>query len=141
MKAMSRFATEVNVSKRILLVMFSALLGVLSFPPFSFTFLSILAWLPLLVAINGTSVRVATRLGVLHGLVFYGATLSWLTEVFYTMPYMIIPLVFTMAFFTGIFGLLVSYVYQLCNNAWWRPVLCGVLWAGVEFFSVRVVYS
>ena len=134
---MSSF-TDVNVKKRILLVVLSALLGVLSFPPFGFSFLSIIAWLPLLVAMNGASTKVATRIGVLHGLVFYGATLSWLTEVFSATPYMVVPLVLVMSCFTGLFGLLFSNAGRLYKGSWKLPVLSAVLWTGIEFFRSEI---
>jgi len=119
-------------------VVLSALLGVLSFPPFGFSFLSIIAWLPLLVAMNGAPAKVATRIGVLHGLVFYGATLSWLTEVFTATPYMIVPLVFVMACFTGLFGLLFSNAGRLYKGSLKLPVLSAVLWTGIELFRAEI---
>jgi apolipoprotein N-acyltransferase len=128
----------VHVFKRILLVALSALLGVLCFPPFGFSFISVIAWLPLLVAMNGASAKVATRIGVLHGLVFYGATLSWLTEVFTATPFMIVPLVFVMASFTGLYGLLFSNAGRLYKGSWKFPVLSAVLWTGIELFRTEI---
>ncbi|MEO1856918.1 MAG: nitrilase-related carbon-nitrogen hydrolase [Rubritalea sp.] len=128
----------VSLLKRILLVLLSALLGVLCFPPISFSFLSVVAWFPLLLGISGAPVKVATRLGVLHGLVFYGATLSWLTEVFEATPYMVVPLVFMMASFTGVFCLLVSYSCSLYRVRWWYSFLYAALWTGIEFFRAEL---
>ena len=128
----------VSVSKRVLLVSISALLGVLSFPPIGFNFLAAIAWLPLLVALKGASVKASTRLGVLHGLLFYGGALSWLTEVFVASPLMIIPLVFIMASFTGLFGLLFSYTGRLYREKWVVPVLGAVMWTGIEFYRCEL---
>ena len=125
---------DVSVLQRVLLVVLSALLGVLSFPPFALNFLSIVAWLPLLIAMNGASAKVATRIGVLHGVIFYGVTLSWLTEVFTATPYMIVPLVMVMSCFTGLFGLLFSNAGRLFKDSRRLAVLGAVLWTGIEFF-------
>lgn len=111
----------------------SALLAVSVFAPFSYSYLSLVAWVPLLVALTGTSVKVATRLGFLHGVCLFGGTMGWLANVFQTMSWAVYPLVLVLAFFSAIFGL--GYgIAQTCWKGGWRLAVFGALWWGaVEF--------
>lgn len=64
-----------------LLAIGSGLLIALSFPRADFSFLAWFALIPLLVALEGQTVRSACKLGFLTGLVAYAGLLYWLTIV------------------------------------------------------------
>lgn len=129
----SRFE-KLTTKLRIAVVLLSAVLVTLCFAPFSLSFLVVVAWVPLLAALTGASVKVATRLGFLHGLCVYGATMGWLVHVFPSNSWVVVPLVVVLALFTAVVG----FGYALAYKHWgigWRLVSFGVAWwLGVEFY-------
>lgn len=60
------------------LALLSGILLVLTFPPFGLHFLAFFAFVPLLVALDGTRPASALLLGLITGLLFFVATLYWL---------------------------------------------------------------
>jgi apolipoprotein N-acyltransferase len=118
---------------RVFLVLLSAGLGVLVFAPFSLSYLAFIAWLPLFVALHGVSIKVATRLGFLHGVCFFGGTMGWLANVFQGISWAVYPLVFVLAFFTAMFGLGYGVLQTRGKNGWRLAVLGATWWGGVEF--------
>lgn len=114
---------------KILLTLLSALLVTLVFPPVGWWPLAPVAWIPLLLALKDTGLRASFRLGILHGLVSYGATLWWLVEIFKTLA----PCLWLMlALFTGIFG--VAFYYAQRAPAKWLPVIIATIWTGIEYY-------
>ena len=59
----------------------SALLLILSFPPFDLGFLALVALVPWLQSLEGVAPRVAWRRGYWLGLLFFGGTMWWLVHV------------------------------------------------------------
>ncbi len=90
--------------QRIVFVLASASLGVLVFPPIGLAWLAIIAWIPLLLALGRAKPSHAFYLGLLHGVMFYGVTMSWLVNVFSSARYAVVPLVLIMALFTALFA-------------------------------------
>ncbi|MEJ6579371.1 MAG: hypothetical protein QNL33_03825 [Akkermansiaceae bacterium] len=102
--------------RKILLTLLSAILVVLVFPPIGWWFLAPVAWIPLFIALNETSLRASFRLGVLHGFLSFGATLWWLLEIFKTLA----PALWIMlALFTGIFGMAFHFARRFQTK--WLP--------------------
>ncbi|MGC6427820.1 MAG: apolipoprotein N-acyltransferase [Akkermansiaceae bacterium] len=115
-----------KVFHRVLLVSLSALLVIFSFEPFAIRFVALFAWVPFLLAIRNTRFRVAFRLGSLHGMLVFGATLSWTWNIFST----IAPaLWFILSLFPALFAALNTRIPKK-----WQPVILATTWTGFEFF-------
>ena len=123
-----------NLTLRLILVVASALLASTVFAPLSWWFLAVVAWIPLFVGIYGTSAKVGGRLCLLHGVIYFGITMAWITKVFVGMSWAIVPLAFIMAFFSMFFGAgyaALSTRYQkgwlvaLGGACWWLAVRDG----------------
>ncbi|MFC5051617.1 apolipoprotein N-acyltransferase [Rubritalea spongiae] len=109
------------------------MLAVSVFAPFSWSTLALVAWVPMMMALTGASIKAATRLGLLHGVCLFGCTMGWLANVFQSMSWSVYPLVLVLAMFSAIFGL----GYGLAQTRWkggWKLASFGALWWGaVEF--------
>ncbi|MDA7863156.1 hypothetical protein N9B42_01155 [Akkermansiaceae bacterium] len=115
-----------NIWKRVGLIILSALLIILSIEPFALWGLSLIAWVPLFIALQGTSFRVGFRLGVLHGLLTLAGTLPWLFDIFKTLAP---ALWLILALFTGLYGGLAS-LPRFKNS----PALLALIWTGLEYY-------
>ena len=58
---------------RIVFLVVSSAMVVMTFPPAGIWWMGLLAWAPLLFSLQGTKPRVGFRLGLLWGLLTYGA--------------------------------------------------------------------
>ncbi|MEN8694226.1 MAG: nitrilase-related carbon-nitrogen hydrolase [Akkermansiaceae bacterium] len=114
-----------KIVHRILLIALSVLLIILSFEPFAFRFLALVAWIPFLISLRGAIFRVAYRLGILHGMLVFGGALSWTLHIFSTFA---IALWFILSLFPALFAGLSSQ-----TTGKWRPLLIATLWTGLEF--------
>jgi len=130
-----------NLGIRLLFVVLSAGLGVCVFPPVGWYGLAVIAWIPLLLALQGVKPSHALYLGILHGVLFYGVTLSWLLNVFRGSETMVLPLVLILSLFTGLFARGYSLVYRFyikTNKAWLIPIFAACWWLALEFFRCEI---
>jgi apolipoprotein N-acyltransferase len=89
----------------ILPALLSAILLILSFPPFNLWLFAWIAFIPLLFAIEGRKLMSVFFIAFLMGFIFFLGTMYWLIHV--TLPGMIF-LVAYLALYFGLFGLIVS---------------------------------
>lgn len=128
---------------RVGLVVLSAGLGIAVFAPVGWHWLAVVAWLPLLIAVHGVKASHALYLGIVHGALFYGVTMSWLVHIFTEDKTRMfpIPLVLILALFTGLFArgyTLAVQNYQDKQKPWMAAVFAAVWWLAVEFFRCEV---
>ncbi len=119
--------------KKIGLTALSAGLGVLVFEPFAWWPLALVAWIPFLYVLKDASPRAAFYLGLFHGLLLFGGTLSWMWTIFGRAS---IALWAIVAMFTAITALLI--VRLPTKSRWQGAVLAAAVWAGVEFFRAEI---
>jgi apolipoprotein N-acyltransferase len=93
-------------SSRILLAVLSALLLILSFPPFNAWILAWVAFIPLFFAVDGQNPLKAFLIAYLIGFIFFLGTIYWLIHV--TLPGMLAVVAY-LALYFGFFGLIISY--------------------------------
>jgi apolipoprotein N-acyltransferase len=120
-----------NLLARIGLVVLSAALMVLSFPPFGAWPLIVVALLPLLLAIRGATARERFYLGMLHGILAYAGALHWLVVIFGPAAF---PLFCILALFTGLFCLLAGTGMARSWSPFVTVPLTAALWTGLEFY-------
>ena len=113
-----------KLSLRIVLVVLSVLLITASFPPFYFWGLSFVAWLPLLVALKGATVRQGFYLGFGHGVLTFGGTLIWMFSIFSIGA---VALWAILALFTAFFAAFVS------KRGESHPLIIATIWTGFEY--------
>jgi len=126
---------------RLILVVLSAGLGIAVFPPVGWAWLAVVAWVPLLLALQGVKASHGLYLGLLHGAIFYGATMSWLVNVFQGSETFVIPLVLILALFTGFFArgyALASIHYKKVKKEWLVAWFAAVWWVAVEYFRCEI---
>lgn len=125
---------------RLLLVAISAGLGVLVFPPIGWSFMAVVAWIPLLMALHGVKPSHASYLGILHGAIFYGVTMSWLRDIFKEAPHTYFPLILIMALFTGFFGRGYAVACRRYGKGWMTALFASVWWIATEFYRAELFY-
>lgn len=116
---------------RISLTLLSAGLGILSFPPFDGHFQSLIALLPFLLALRGSSNDTALALGLLYGLVLYVGTLPWMVSVFGAFAFL---LHFILALFPAFFARIFIEGHRRWRDRPWLPWFAATLWTGIEHF-------
>jgi len=109
------------------LAVLSGLLLFAAFPPLDRGLLAWVALVPLLLAVQGRTPRVAFRLGYLAGWVWFGLLLSWIT-LFGIATWVV--LVAVMALYPGLFAWAVQHLARRRPHAalWLAPLL----WTAVE---------
>lgn len=119
------------------LVIPSAILVPLCFPPFGCWPLVLLIFPLLLFATTNTTPRRAFYLGILHGLIGYGSSLYWLYHIFTVAAF---PLYAILALFTALFCLLHTCFVQHTPSVILRIILAATLWTGIEFFRSELYF-
>jgi apolipoprotein N-acyltransferase len=118
---------------RILAAVLSAVLMWLAFPPVDFGVLVFVAPVPLLWALRtASSAWRGAGTGLVFGVVFFGATLSWL-RVLGVVAW--IPLVVVMAVGAGLCALVIAAAREWTPWRWW--IVAGGAWALWEFLRAR----
>jgi apolipoprotein N-acyltransferase len=121
----------------LLLVIAAGLLGSLAFPPYHLWWLAPLAPAPLLLALRRTrEVRAAGWLALLYGLVFFGATLFWITAIFREAA---VGVFILMALPVVLFGLAFRILAGR-GRPWLTVLLTPVLWVAVEWIRCEGWY-
>ena len=116
---------------RIFLSLVSVGLIVAIFPPFDFWFLAPIAWLPFLAALNNATPRQAFYLGLLHGILTFAGTLTWMWIIFSSAT---ISLWAILGIFTALFGLFVA------KRKTFSPFIIAILWTGIEYYRCELFY-
>lgn len=122
---------------RLGLVLLSAGVLALCFPPIGAWPLVVVALVPLFLAVRGTTPRGAFYLGVLHGVALYAATLYWLFSIFAVAA---IPLFYILALFTGVFCLLLRGLTQRNWSPYLLVLLTATCWTGLEFYRSELFF-
>ncbi|MBK9387607.1 MAG: hypothetical protein IPN34_22565 [Planctomycetes bacterium] len=120
--------------RRVALVLGSAALGILAFPPFGWTALALVAWVPWLAALRGVRPDRALWLGYGHGLLLFGGTLSWLHGIFGLLAW---PMLGVLAAFPAAFACLWAALGASLKS--WGGRSCGaaIAWIGLEHFRAE----
>ncbi|HEY8931839.1 MAG TPA: hypothetical protein VIM44_00850, partial [Rariglobus sp.] len=103
----------------------------LAFPPFSYWPFAFVAWPLLFFAIRGAGFHLGARLGLLHGLVLYGLTLSWFWNIFQGAA---VVLWLILALFTGLACGLSAWTSRRWQAAAWWPVFSAAVWCALEYY-------
>jgi apolipoprotein N-acyltransferase len=123
---------KINVkSKNLLLAVLSGVLGILSFPPFKLGFLAWGALIPILFIAKNVGYKRAFWYAYFAGVVFFGGLLYWLVNV--TVPGAII-LMFSLAIFYGLFGILACYVFKKSIE----PLILPFVWVLLEYVRAHI---
>ena len=120
-----------RLSLQLVLVLLSAAILPLCFPPFGWWPLVLLTFPPLLLATTHTTVRRAFYLGLLQGTIGYGATLYWLFRIFGTAA---IPLFAILALFTAAFCVLDNFITKRIQFPVLSALLAATIWTAIEFY-------
>lgn len=107
----------------------------LAFPPLGWGWLVVPGVMALLVALDGQRGTKARALGFLHGLVAFGASLSWLVEVFGALS---VLLVCILATFTALFAGFQARAAERGFSGWRMAGFTALNWAGWEFIRVEL---
>ncbi len=118
------------------------LLGATAFPPWDIGWIAFIAWVPLLLCLDGARPREAAGLGYAAGLAFFLATVWWVITTMTTygkMPFVLslvalVLLAGVLAGYTGVFAWLLALGRQrLCVPDGAMPVVGAALWTALEF--------
>jgi len=109
----------------------SAVLLILSFPPFNAWLLAWVAFIPLLFAIEGQKPLKAFLVAYLTGFLFFLGTIYWLAHV--SLPGMFIVVAY-LALYFGFFGLIIHNTqYSIRNTQHERFFLIPAAWVALEW--------
>ena len=116
---------------RLLLTLLAAGLSILSFPPFHWHPLALVAAIPLIAALHGTSPAKALGLGLLFGLSLFAGTLNWLAFIFGPMAVLLFVM---LALFPTFFAATLASLQKVAGTRTWLPFAVGTIWTGLEYF-------
>lgn len=119
------------------LVLLSATILPLCFPPFGWWPLVLLTFSLLFLATMNTTPRRGFYLGLLHGIIGYGITLYWLFHIFSSAA---IPLFAILALFTAFFCLLFNYLSKRTKSPVLNVLLAATLWTAIEFYRSELFF-
>ena len=117
------------------LMVLSAVLVALSFPPLAWQPCAVVAWVPFFIALRECSPRRAFYLGFCHGMLVYGYLLSWFWLIF---RHGAVGLFALLAVFTGLFALLFRSAAGRVKSPWLLAPVAGVIWTAVEFYRCEL---
>lgn len=117
------------------LSLLSAILCVLSFPPFGFSYLIWFALVPILLVITTTkSVKSTQNISRFFGLLFYGVALLWFYSIF---KFFAIALWFLLTIYLMIYFRFLRYVISRFKSRFTILWAGPILWVAVEFFRAE----
>jgi apolipoprotein N-acyltransferase len=135
---------KTSISKTIIkdsfLCILSLVLLVLSFPPFSYSFLAWIAFIPFLVALKGKSYRYSFFLGWLLGFLFFLGTMCWLFTLMQWFGWIaligVILLFIYLGLYFGLFG------WMFCSLAgegiFLKSIFTASAWVTLELFRAKL---
>ncbi len=118
---------------RFALAVGSGALGILAFPPFGVWPLAVVVWTALMFSCRGAGWR-AAWLGLAHGLVFFGGSLSWLWNLFGPQA---VGLWLLLALFTAGSAAAVGMVSRRWPHAAWLALFAALTFAVVDHFRAE----
>lgn len=118
--------------QRIAFSLVSAILLILSFPPFNIWISAWLAFVPLFFAIDNQRPAGAFLISYLSGFIFFLGTIYWLAHV--SLPGMLIVAVY-LALYFGIFGLITSFV---AGTQYKKLFLVPAIWVSLEWARAHI---
>lgn len=121
--------------KRLMLVVLSAGLVCASFPPVGWWVLALVAWVPLVLALKGTTPKLGFGLGFLHGFLVLSVSLSWLWNLFGTAS---VGLWLIFALFTGIWGGVFEAIRKFTGQL--DFIFLALTWVGIEYFRCEIFW-
>ncbi|MDF7798174.1 nitrilase-related carbon-nitrogen hydrolase [Pontiellaceae bacterium B1224] len=128
---------DLRLTTRLALVLLSAVLLPLCFPPFGWWPLVLLVFPCLFLATTGTTARCAYYLGLVHGIIGYGLTLRWFFNIFSEAAFLLFAI---MGVFTGIFCLCANFFAKRIKSPCLIALLVAVLWTGIEFYRSELFF-
>jgi apolipoprotein N-acyltransferase len=125
--------------KNLLLALLSSLLLVLSFPRFDLGFLAWVGLLPLLIAINGKSLKYGFFLSFICGVLFFVGIFYWIFEITkFTLLHAAVLALYVGPFF-GLFGLMFNFI----STRWGiTPALFAApfIWVPLEYIRSNLSF-
>jgi len=116
------------------LIISSALLLVISYPPFNIWPAAWLAFIPVFNAAEGKSGRQTAIIFLCCGLLFWLGTIAWLSAV--TLPGMLLLCAY-LALYFACFGFLFSFSRRLSQT--FAPLFLAGAWVALEYFRSRLL--
>jgi apolipoprotein N-acyltransferase len=134
---------------RFMLAILSAILLVLSFPPFNQGWIAWFALVPFLYSVIASGLEKKLRMGnrkkpfliipysglflscLIFGLIFYGGTLHWFYTIFGWFSIVFILLLTAYIYITA---RLIAYLHRKFGDAW-LPLIIPAVWVAIEFFK------
>ncbi|MFW5870065.1 MAG: apolipoprotein N-acyltransferase [Candidatus Sumerlaeota bacterium] len=120
-----------------LLLLSSALLFPLAFPPLGWKYLILPAVGFLLVVVAQARPGAAFVCGFLQGSVGYGFALGWMFRLFSVFA---LPLFLFMGFFTGLFCLCFNVLTRRSDSVLWKMAVAAVFWTAIEFYRSELFF-
>jgi len=116
---------------------FSGLLVFSGFPPLGWWPCAVIAWIPLLIVVMSGAGRHAFYYGFLQGIITYGLSLYWFTNIFQTGA---IGLYAILSSFIGVFCLLLSITSGKIQKPVLKALFAAVCWTSIEFFRSELFW-
>lgn len=122
----------------IILAFISGILLILSFPPFDFFLLALIALVPLLIALSDKDYRASFLLGTITGFIYFVGTIYWVFNSMYFyghIPaiislFLMIALCLYLGIYTGIFSLIFNHLSY--RSRFPALLLVPVIWVTLE---------
>ena len=102
-------------------------MGILVFAPVGWWYVAVVAWVPLILGVHGVKPSHGLYLGLLHGVIFFGVTLSWLFDVFEGSCRTFASLILMLSLFTGLF----ARGYAVASLRYGKGWVTAFFWRGV----------
>ena len=119
------------------LILLSAVLMPLCFPPYGCWPLVLLVFLSLFLATTNTTPRRAFCLGLLQGTIGYGMTLYWFYNIFAQAA---IPLFVILSLFTALFCLIFNFFTKQIKSPFLNIFFAATLWTAIEFYRSELFF-
>jgi len=112
-------------------------LAILAFPPVGWWPVALVAWAVLMLALRGAGFRQGFYLGLLHGVVFYAGSLSWLWHLFSQAS---VGLWVILALFPAMAGGVVGWAAKRHPLAGWLPWFAASAFAALGYVRAEIFW-